>query len=306
MRPIKGAIIIPIFYKKRHEAGLLSMISKVLFDRIGKLCNFPLVYTDAPDLTGLDVALVFGIGYHNRPKMPPGLLDADAKLISFYGDLPCYGNKECEKNKRLIFEKSSMIIGGFYETFVKWYPQYVHKYELFSGCFHPYESYARLKLNLKPKMKCLLSGSSGWPYPFREHIKRLCRQDAGGISKLVDIRNKASAPFKEYPTLLNNYFCAIATSGMHSCMVSKYFEIPAAGTLLLAERKKEFDILGFEPFVHYIPITRETVIEQIKKVLSHPKDYMGIRRDAMKFVQRNHSDVNRSLQFKDIMERLIK
>jgi len=303
---VKGAIIIPKFYRRRHKSGLRSMVSKVLFDRIGKLCNFPLVYTDAPNLTGLDVALVFAVGYHNRPKMPPGLLDAKAKIISFYGDLPCYGNKECERNKRLMFEKSDVIIGGFYETFVKWYPQYVHKYELFSGCFHPYERYARLKMNLKPKIKCLLSGSSGWPYPFREYIKRLYRQDVEGISKLIDIRNKSFAHFKEYPALLNNYFCAIATSGMHSCMVSKYFEIPAAGSLLLAERKEELAMLGFKPYIHYIPITREDVVEQIKKVLSHPGDYTRIRKDAMKFVRENHSDINRAQQFKIIVERLMK
>ena len=283
----------------------LSMVSKVLFDRIEKLCNIPLIYTDKPNLKGLDVAIIYAVPYHNRSKMIPGVLDSDTKLISYFGDLQCHYNRECEKNKKLMFERCDIIMGGFYEKFVKWYPQYLSKYKLFSGCFYPYESYADLQVNLKPKMKCLISGHVNYYYPFRKYIKELWKENVNGISELVDIKGRAAVPFEEYPKFLNNYFCAIATSGMFGGIVSKYFEIPAAGTLLLAERKEELDILGFEPNIHYIPITRKNVIRQIKEVLNHPENYTKMRENAMKFVQENHSDINRSLQFKDIVGRLI-
>jgi len=303
---MKGAIIVPTFYKRRHMQGLRSMVSKTLFDRIEKICGFPSIYTDTPNLKELDVALVYAIPYHNRPKIPSGLLDSDTSLILYFGDLQCHHNKECEKNKKKMFEKCDIIMGGFYEAFTKWYPQYVHKYELFSGFCHPYESYVDLQMNLEPKMKCLLSGSINRYYPFREYIKGLCQKNVDGISELIDIEGRSFVPFEKYPRFLNSYFCAIATSGMYGGMVSKYFEIPAAGTLLLAERKKELDILGFGPYVHYVPITRENVIEQIREVLGHPEDYAEMRKDAMEFVQKNHSDVSRAFQFRDILKRLIR
>jgi len=305
MGKIKGAIIIPTFYKKRHERGSRSMVSKVLFDRIQKLCGFSLVYTDKPNLEELDVAVIYAVPYHNRPKIPSGLFSSDVKLISFYADLPCYDNRECEANREIIFHGCDLVVGGFYEAFTEWYPQYVHKYELFPGCCYPYERYANLKMNPKPIMKCLLSGTSNKFYPFRRYIKKLYRRNASGVSKLMDISGRFVIPFKKYPKFLNKYFCAIATAGMHGCIVSKYFEIPAAGTLLLAERNEELDLLGFKPYTHYIPITMENVIEKIKGVLSHPKDYTQIRKDAMKFVQKNHSDINRALQFKDLVEELV-
>lgn len=305
MRKMRGAIIVPTFYKGRHAKGLKSMVSKTLFDRIEKICNFPFVYTDTPDLRELDVALIYAVPYHNRPKIPSGLLDSNTKLISYFGDLQCYQNRECEENKIKMFDRCSIIIGGFYEKFREWYPQYIHKYELFSGFYHPYENYKSLQINLKPKMKCLLSGTVNRYYPFREYINKLYQEDTEGISKLIDIKKRSFAPFREYPKFLNSYFCAIATSGMYSGVVSKYFEIPAAGTLLLAEEVMELKMLGMEPDIHYVSITRKNVLDKIQYVLSNSDRFLEMRIRAMNFVRKNHSDINRAFQFKSILERLI-
>jgi len=305
---VKGIIVLPAFYKKRHATNHLSMVSKVLFDRICKDYNFSIVYSDSPDLKGFDVAMVYASHRFPRMKIPSSIFAAKGvKIIYYYGDLPCYGNKSCENNHRLMIEKSDLVIGTFYDYFLKKYPKYARKYVHFPGCFYPYESYANLTLNFDPKMKCLLSGHTTHQYyPFRAYIARIVKNHTGNAQEVIIVKGRNEARFSECPSFLNQYFCAIATSGVHSCIVGKYFEIPATGALLLAKRERELDMLGFKPNVHYIPITRRNVVTKVQKVLNDPEKYAEMRHRAMEFVRKNHSDINRSAQFGDILKRVMK
>ena len=310
MRELRGAIIMPSSYRARHLHGW-GMITRIVFNRISLLCGFPLIYAHSSKpypsiLEDLDVVLVFGIPYHNRPGIPLGLLESKVKIISYYGDLPCYGNKACEENKKLMFERSDLIIGGFHERFLEWYPEFVHKYEFFPGCYFPYERYEELEINLDPLMKCILIGARNAPYPFRQYIRSQHRQYVGEMNQILTVKDRHAVPYRMYPAFVNRYFGGIATSGIDNCIVAKYYEIPATGALLLGEREKELDMLGFEPGVHYVPITREDVFDKIRYVLSHPEDYLEMRKKARSFVREHHSDINRAQQFKTMVERLMK
>lgn len=300
---LKGAIIVPTFYKKRHESGIKSQRSKFLFERIDQRYKFPTVYTDAPNLKGLDVAVIYAVPYHNRPGIPSGLLDTKVKLIGYFEDLQCWDSKECQKNKEILFERFEILMGTYYEAIRKWYPQHVHKYVHFPNFFFPHKRYMNLQINPGARMRCLLAATISRYYPFREYI-RGCR------SKLVDI---TKVPFDRYPHLLNSYFCAIATSGSLKSEVhgncgdapsAKYFEIPAAGTLMLAEEILELSVMGLKPYTHYVPITKENVFKQVKKCLTSPEKFVSIRNDGMNFVRSHHSIENRVLQFGEILGEL--
>ena len=304
MKSIKGAIIMRSFYQRRHENGQ-GMMFRYLFERIQRYTGFPLVYTDSPDLRGLDVALIFATPYHNSPELPAGILKSKAKIICFYGDLPCYGNKLCIKNKRRIFERSDVIMGGFRERFLEWYPEFAYKYAFFPGHYFPYERYEKLKTNMRPLMNCLLSGANNVRYPLRSYIKKYCVENPNKTTRRIHIRKKGHSSHMEYASFINKYFCGIATSGIHNCVVAKYYEYPAAGVLLLAEKVKELDMLGFEPDIHYLPITKETVFIQVDRALAHPEDFTEMRVQARALVRKYHSDINRAYQFKLIVERLM-
>jgi len=302
---MKGAIILPAVYKKRHATGHLSMVSKVLFDLMKEKYGFSLLYSNSPNLKGLDVAIIYSSHRFENQKVPTSILNAKGvKIINYYGDLPCYGNKKCLENRRLMLEKCDIAMGGYSEYFATHYSKYVNKYRFFPGRFYPYERYINLQVNPNPVMKCLLSGHINRFYPFRAYIKTLYKRNTGGLKGMLSIKGRWHVPFENYPAFLNTYFCAIATSGMHACMVGKYFEIPAAGALLLAKREKELDRLGYEPYVHYVPITKQNVVSQIQKVLTNPNDYNEMRHVAMKFVHNNHSDLNRMKQFEEILNEL--
>lgn len=298
---MKGKIVIPFKYKKRHNNDTrYSTREVVLFRGISKRYGMPIEYTDTPTFEDVDFALVFAVPYHNRPNIPLGLVKVDkkVKLIGFYGDLQCWNSSLCTKNKKIMFERYDIIIGAYKKMFEEWYPEFVYKHVFFPDYFAPHEAFAKLPINKEPIMKCLLSGNARkqW-YPFRTSLK-----DQIPASLLECIKN--IVPFRNYPWFINKYFCAIAVSGKIPCTIAKYFEIPAAGTLLLAERFEDVDDLGFKPGVHYLPLMKEDTEVQIETILRNPEEYKDIRHKGTKFVRTHHSINNRVNEFGKILEML--
>lgn len=295
---MKGAIIIPTFYKARHEGGNKSQRGRILLNALSKEYSMPLVYTDNPNLSGIDVALIYGVPYHNRPKIPPGLLESSTKLIGYFEDLACWDNQECLKNKKKLFKRFDIILGACYKSYRELYPQFLDKYVHFPNFFFPLERYKKLKLNMHPIMRCIMPGALNSFYPFRMHIRSKARKTE---SNLIDITR---VHFGIYAETLNSYFCAIATPGKMENVVSKYLEIPASGALMLAKKLMELDLMGLKENIHYVPITVENVFNQVRYVLTHPNEFQEMRRKAMNFVHTNHSEVSRINQFGDILRRL--
>lgn len=301
---MRGKIVVPTFYKELHEKTTLNKDacgmggrSNILLHALSKQYDMPLYYTDMPTFEDVDFAVVFAVPYHNRPKLPPGLIDTDprVKLIGHFEDLECWDNEECMKNKLLAFERFDLLTGSFPETFSKWYPQFLYKYKHYPHHFAPYESFVKLKPSSNPIMKCLLSGNVNQHYPFRQYIIEKVPKDIFHYSG-------SSIKFADYPKFLNSYFCAIATGATSSLVVAKYLEIPAAATLLLAQEISDLALFGLEANVHYVPITRENVVEKIREVLRNPEKYIEMRDRATKLVRENHSEINRVKEFENILK----
>ena len=292
---MKGSIIVPTFYYKRHLDGIKSQRAKFLFNELRREYKLSIVYTDNPSLRDLDVAIIYAVPYHNRPRIPPGLLRSKTKLIGYYEDLQCWDNEECKRNKKKAFDRYDILMGACYEVFMDMYSRYLHKHVHFPNFFVLHGAYANLQPNKHPKMQCLMAGTVNKYYPLRLHIRR-------SRNKLVAIKK---APFIEYPLLLNSYFCALAIPGTLRNVAAKYLEIPAAGTLMLAERVKELDIMGLKPHVHYVPVTKEDVFDRIEECLTNPKEFVAIRDEGTEFVRRNHSVKNRVALFGEILERIL-
>jgi hypothetical protein len=74
--------------------------------------------------------------------------------------------------------------------------------------------------------------------------------------------------------------------------LKKPFEILGCGALGFLEPTKDFDDLGFIPYVHYIPITTDDYDkwDYIKK-----SDAEDIAKTGMEFVKNNHSTKNRAI-----------
>jgi hypothetical protein len=300
---MKGVIILPKYLKRLWHRDLNKVLSAnaPFFYAMRDTFGFELRYADEVDV-GLDtdILFMFGVPYHNRPKLIPGLLDLpkNTKLIMWPGDLQCYGNRLCLENKIKVFERCDLIVSPAYEYFAKMYPQFLSKYKLMPKFFSPHERYVSLPFNKNPKMRCLLSGAvNPKAYPLRDFVRR--------NSQLVDYR-PAKYVGDSYAKLLHSYFCCFVSSSIFNYVVAKHYEIPATGSLLLADETNDLKRIGFVAHRHYVPVTKRNVIKTIKKCIANPKEYENIRKEGMNFVRKNHSVINRMDEFKEIFVNLIK
>lgn len=257
----------------------------------------------------LNVLIFYSNPHSSKELMDLGNIPTGTKVIQFCDDLHA-GNVLA--NFRKTFKRADRIIGPYAIAFRKKFPQYISKFVPFRRFFAPDERYTILPYNKKPIMKCLLTGAAyDVHYPLRMIIKNALKADKE-LRGLMEINWHIVSPKRpgetapaygdEYAKRLNAYFCGVTSSTKNHYAVTKYMEIPATGSLLLADQTSDSDDAGFIPHKHYVPITIDTVIALIKKVLSNPTVYEGIRRQGMEFVRANYSVKNRFEQLKGIIQ----
>jgi hypothetical protein len=308
---MKGVIILPTFWRERWLPELTIKgldFSKVkggqgqFFYKAAETFDFELRYADEVDIdSNTDILLVWGVPYHDRPQMIPGLMDVNCKtkLIIYSGDLQCYNNRLCLENKIKVFTKADLIISGSFEYFSKLYPQFLDKYRFFPKFFASDEFYSKLPLNTAPTMKCLLSGAAHPKiYMLRDFI---LKQNL----PFIDYRRANYALGGSYAKLLNSYSCCVTCSSIFKYAVAKYFEIPASGSLLIADETTDSKRAGLIPNKHYISITTENAVETIKHCVNNIDQYAHIRKEGMEFVRANHSINNRIEQFRILCSQLL-
>jgi len=287
-------LILPTFLKNRLNTWPYIQLFYAIRDT---LC-FELRFADKIDIpSNTDELFLWGMPYHNRPNLVPGFdnLNSATKLILHTGDINCHNDDWCLKNKLKVFERCDVILSPSYEYFLLTYPQFMDKHVYLPASFSTHDRYVGLSYNTNPIMKCLLSGTVSWAYPLRSFIKN-------NKTKYIEcIGKKDGYVGYRYAKLLNSYFCCVTSSGVSKVALTKFFEIPAAGSLLLVDRIKDLDRLGFIPYKHYVPINRENVFDKILHCLNCPDQYDDIRRRGMEFVRSNHSIRNRIEELNKIL-----
>jgi hypothetical protein len=267
---MKGTVILPKYLEKQWPPGPGRDFSNVLsvtapfFYAIKDIFGFDLKYADEVDVPlNTDVVVMFGVPYHNRPNMIPGLLglNKSTKLVMYPGDLQSYSNKTCMENRLKVYDRADFIISGSWEYFMKRYSQFAHKYEFMPLFFSPHDRYVNLPMNENPNMACLMSGSArNNIYPLRHFVKRNAQV----------VHKKSGYIGDSYAKLLHSYFCCVTSSSVFNYAVAKYFEIPAAGSLLIADEVEDVKMAGFIAKKHYVPITRDNAVKVIADCLKNP------------------------------------
>lgn len=282
---------------------------RVFCDSIGRISN------------NLEIALVFAGPHGKQLMLDMKNISKKIKVIMYF-----MGSHHFPHANSIIInalERCDKVICGEFQSFKVRWSHYMDKFIFFPSCFAPQERYATLEYNEAPIMKCLFSGCNGVKhYPVRHYLKNQVFCDSR-LQELVDIMRHPRWPRIDpeteeprplskweievpmgdaYAECLNKYFCSIATSSTANYVVAKYFEIPAAGTLLLANRALDVEKAGLIAGEHYVPITQGNILSQIKDCLDKPEKYEEIRRNGMEYVRKNHSMNNRIDQFKEILE----
>lgn len=151
-----------------------------------------------------------------------------------------------------------------------------------------------LYLNSNPKMKVLLSGGKSSHYPMRRYLNNLNNPHVEVLDHSQNIRGD------DYIKYLNTYLCAFSCC-LHintPYIVNKFFEIPAAGCLLLAYDEFVKDALteiGFIDMVNYISCDKENIEERIGYICNKDNldEINNIRLNGYNLVRTNHSIKNR-------------
>jgi hypothetical protein len=214
---------------------------------------------------------------HNNAKMRLGLLN--------YFDLVLNSYAYCFKM--------------FYAINVKtyWFPHYVNESLL-----------TEIAYNHCPIPKILLSGQvTEYIYPAR-HKALLIARDHSDIDYLnhpgYNDRNKHDYCGSKYYFLINRYLAAFTCCAKENrpYIVSKFFEIIACGTLLIAydvHVKQELKELGFIENVNYIACTLENMQEVFDYVINenNRKKIDTIRRNGFELSKQNSFLCHRVSEF---------
>jgi hypothetical protein len=314
---MSGVILIPkMFGSKFYVTDRYMCLFEMIRDKLGYRIIISNTTKDIPK--HVDIIIAFKSPQHSNPETFMDLVERSGKtkIVGYFSDIHSFGNKIYERNISRMLERCDVIICPYDEAFRDKWPQYRDKYIFFPQYFAPHERYATLPFNKNPVYKCLLSGSVAPPnvYPIRMHIKMKGTSDKVTVMNhpgyrrnwfhelLGKILQKELFMKESYAEEINRYFCSVATSSIYRYIVAKYFEIPAAGTLLLANETDDLKKLGFVPFRHYVPITHADALSKINECLSAPQHFTEIRKQGMHFVRNHHSVNNRFSTLKDILE----
>lgn len=302
---MKGVIVCPMIYQNRW-----TDMYRYLFQKLQGHYNFSIQYTnDCFIPKDTKVVLTFAIPQHDRPSLMVDYLSKVPKnvfMIGYMRDLQDYGNQEVVDSMRKMFDRYDIILSSAKSYFLELYPEYEEKMVVFPDFFGPENRYTGLNIKENPINMCLLSGAfNPKVYPIRDFIR-----NNGDGNKIVHIPppyfNEHKFIGDAYAKLLNRFECCVTESGIYPYVVTKCFEIPAAGSLLLTNKVSDMDDFGFIPNIHYVPINKENVLETINSVLEYPTRYKMIKEAGRKFVHCKHSIENRFLQLKTLIEERVR
>lgn len=164
--------------------------------------------------------------------------------------------------------------------------------------------------NLRPENSVLLSGAISRHYPLRMELKRLHEQ---GLYAVAYHRHpgyhcrydyaRAGDVGRGYAEKISLHRAAFTDSLSFNYVVAKYFEIPAAGALLLADDAVSgpLEKLGFTAFRHYLPVSKENLEERVRYVLDERNhaEVDEIRRRGQELVWARHKTSDRARQINE-------
>ena len=218
----------------------------------------------------------------------------------FFRNLPKYHN--LKKTKRYIEI-------GFYDQ--------INAFSIPSNIIYPVMHCATnnflKELNSNPINKILLSGRIVNIYPQRQEFYNYAIKN----EKKIYIKQHPGYFNKDdnYSNILNDYI-ACYYSSIHIpklennlVILAKAFEIPATGSLLLADEscKDSLKKVGFEENINYMTINKNNYDKTIDFILDEKNRVIinEIRRNGQKLILENHTELARVKEINEILDKII-
>ena len=241
-----------------------------------------------------DINNIIYIENHNDfiiTRIIPDLFELNIKKCILCDDIHKY--YELKNNYYDLFDK---IFVNYLKPFYKLYPRISKKkiYWIPHG-YNP--EFENLIYNINPKRKVLLAGCIGLMYPLRKKVFNYVKMNSEYTNIEIYKHPGYIGIDTKFPELINNYLCCITDCLTLNYVVSKYFEIPASGSLLLAKIPEGDNIesLGFKDMINFISVDENNFIEKIEFILDEKNKNIidEIRYNGYVMIKENHSLIKR-------------
>jgi hypothetical protein len=226
----------------------------------------------------------------------------DSHKLFFADDLHWFNN-EMRQEQSVSFALCDTILSTYAYTLLKFYPE-LFGVKKVAWIPHSASPDFMLRYNEQPENAIFLSGYVHNCYPLRLRVKAL--HDRGSYP--IAVQNHPGYGEFDFETStrvgpgcarqMNSYRAAFTDASEYGYSVAKYFEIPATGSLLLADRAISVPLrrIGFVDGVHYIGVSNEDLEEKLEYVLdkNNHHELDEIRRKGQELVWKKHKTSDRA------------
>lgn len=122
-----------------------------------------------------------------------------------------------------------------------------------------------------------------------------------------NLRETELASFREqYQVGLRRCKCAYVEGTDLKNFVNKYFEVPAAGTLMVGDVVKGFEAMGFKPGVNMIEASPRQIVSISRKLFKEPEYMQEIADSGRNLVLKKHTISHRATNVRNALESIEK
>jgi hypothetical protein len=329
-------IVVPDKYITGFVTDFYKYLLKIFVNSIEGL---RVVKTSELKINGsIDLVVVVSVAHwENQELKKIKELKKDAMVICWHDDL-FWIDEEARLLNEWLFDRANLIIHGSNSTFLDIWGQHRNKSSwlpLFAGSNY-HQGY-----NSNPYFKCLLSGKcTEQHYPLRNKLKNSQFKYIEQLNHPGYVLNpEENVVHEKYAKVLNKYFCCVTDSGKSygACrykitgeervfknhideyliekigkenfdkfkkkgqLLLKYFEIPASGSLLVADEDcADILELGYKPGVNFVPINEANALSVIEDCCLYPQNYERIRHEGWMH-SKNHTVKEREKLLRKIL-----
>jgi hypothetical protein len=232
-----------------------------------------------------------------------GLADLDCRKYIFADDL--HSRDEATKRaKHSAYSICDSVLATYAYAFESYFPDLSPAKEVI-WIPHAASPDFMLPLNDQPVNAVLLSGALNHHYPLRQQLKavrdanprRVAYHPHPGYHCSYDYERDGRVG-RGYARTLNQHRACFTDASKYGYVIAKYFEIPSAGALLLADSSVGGALaqLGFVEGVQYVPVSAGDLEEKIEYVLDEANHAAldRVRRAGQALVWERHKTADRA------------
>lgn len=252
----------------------------------------------------LPSVILFWEGYGFFRTVITGLRELGCRTCIFADDL--HWNSELDRSTKLMtYVTCDVILPAYEPVFDQFYPG-LRPTKKIVWVPHAASPDFFLPVNENPRKAVLVSGRIHAGYPLRQKMQQLYESGKYTID-IIEHPGSYSCTY-DYdcdPTVGNGYARSLQSrlsgftcSAKYHYTVAKFFEIPATGSLLLADASVRDALcrLGFVGYEHYVPADGDRLEAAIDFVLDPANRAVvdRIRRAGQELVRARHTTIHRA------------